>query len=839
MVKVESKATIRTIVFRFLKVNRGRNLIAILAIVMTTVMFTALFTATVSVLKSQQQHEMRTEMDAAHITVQGLTKDQMEKVQDYENIQRSGVHIVATLAENDELKLTQTEIRYADENGAESYMCSPQKGRLPQDENEIALSTITLNQLGIEPKVGNKVELTYTLSGKKQTKTFILSGYWKGDPLPLAQIAWVSKDFCLKHCKKATEATIANGDYEGEYGLSIWCKNIFKLTDYAEEISRQLKGTPAHAEANPAFERYIGEDGFPIGTLAIILAIIFLSGYLIIFNVFRISVNRDIQAYGLLKSVGTTGRQLKIIVRRQALYLSAFGIPMGIMLGCLVGKGMVPYLLASLDHTGTDKVQVLSYIHPWILVLSAAFALCTVWIGCIWPCRAVARLSPIEALRFSEESPKRNSRRTRSKMFSGIMAVENVKRTWKKAVIVVLSLALPIMVLNAAYTIVRGFDFDTFTELYISSDFEVSGLTSNGTSSDFHALTPDFLKEMSANEDILSAACIYDTETEHHLTARGYANLKGIIQAMKENEILQGQQLANELEMLEGRVEPAHILGINEAAFEKMEFKGKPCTWEEFNQRGSAIVQPDSSGASYYEKGDKLTLDYGKKKEKCQVAAEGSVPYSLQYPFAMGCYFDYTFYVPEKAYRAIQGQEGAMIAGLDVKEGTEDRVADWLEAYMEKSEKPIYMNSRMELKEACSEMVGKYYLILGSLCAVLFVIGVLNFFNTSAVSIMTRSRELSLLEAVGMTKKQIRRMLVSEGILYLCAALLLADTLGTMIAKYMIQQTVGRYFFFQCNMSVLPSLLALPVLLIVTFAVPGHHYKRMCRQTIMERLQSL
>lgn len=98
---------------------------------------------------------------------------------------------------------------------------------------------------------------------------------------------------------------------------------------------------------------------------------------------------------------------------------------------------------------------------------------------------------------------------------------------------------------------------------------------------------------------------------------------------------------------------------------------------------------------------------------------------------------------------------------------------------------------------------------------------------------------MSLLEAVGMTKKQIRRMLILEGILYLGAALLLADTLGTLAAKYMIGKTVGTYFFFQCHMSVLPSLLALPVLLLVAFAVPVYHYQRMSRQTIMERIQSI
>lgn len=840
MVKVESRTTINTVVSRFMKVNRGRNLIAVLAIVMTTVMFTALFTAAMSVVKSQQQHEMRGTMDSAHITIQEMTKEQLEAIQDYAHIQRSGVAIFATLAENKELGETQTEIRYGDENAAESFLCVPRKGQLPKSEDEIALSTITLNQLGVEPKLGNKVKLVYTLSGKRQTKTFTLSGYWTGDPLPKAQIAWVSEDFCLKRCRKAAQDRLAAGDYEGEHSLSIWCGNVWKLTDYAEELSQELEGTPAKVSVNPAFERYIGEDGFPIGTLALILLIIFLSGYLIIFNVFRISVNQDIRTYGLLKSVGTTGRQLKIIVRRQALCLSAIGIPIGIAMGCLVGRAMVPYLLANVEQTGADKIQALSYIHPWILFLSAGFALCTVWIGCIRPCRAAASLSPIEAMRFSEQTSGKARRGTRSKISAGIMAADNVGRTWKKSAVVILSLMLPIMVLNGAYTIVKGFDFDKFTEIYISSDFEVSGLASDRRSSDLRALEPDFLEEVSRNEDILSVACVYDTEMEHRLTDKGYANLKALIETAKAEGVLEGPELAHEWELMETRKKPAHILGINKDAFDKMTFMGKSCTWEEFNEGGRTIIGPNTMGlGSYYKKGEKITLDYEGRKTEAKVIAEGSMPYSLEYPFGAETWFDYTFYVPEKDYQAMEGQQGAMIAGLEARDGAEEKVDQWLKRHIEASEKPLYVNSRLEIKAACNGVVGKYYLILGSLCAVLLAIGVLNFFNTSAVSIMARSRELSLLEAVGMTKKQIRRMLILEGILYLGAALLLADTLGTLAAKYMIGKTVGTYFFFQCHMSVLPSLLALPVLLLVAFAVPVYHYQRMSRQTIMERIQSI
>ena len=71
---------------------------------------------------------------------------------------------------------------------------------------------------------------------------------------------------------------------------------------------------------------------------------VILAGYLIIYNIFNISVKTDIRAYGLLKNVGTTGKQLKKIVRMQAWKLSALGIPIGLLCGYLAGLCMAPSL---------------------------------------------------------------------------------------------------------------------------------------------------------------------------------------------------------------------------------------------------------------------------------------------------------------------------------------------------------------------------------------------------------------------------------------------------------------------------------------------------------------
>lgn len=80
MVLVNSRKTIWLLTRRFLKINRGRNIIAVLAVIMTAVMFTASFTAAVSVLRSTMNQEMRTSMDSSQISVQDLTEEDRKSV---------------------------------------------------------------------------------------------------------------------------------------------------------------------------------------------------------------------------------------------------------------------------------------------------------------------------------------------------------------------------------------------------------------------------------------------------------------------------------------------------------------------------------------------------------------------------------------------------------------------------------------------------------------------------------------------------------------------------------------------------------------------------------------
>ena len=151
--------------------------------------------------------------------------------------------------------------------------------------------------------------------------------------------------------------------------------------------------TAASTGATPA-RRWPGSgDIQPVVILAAVLVLILITGYLIIYNVFQISVANDIRFYGLLKTIGTTARQLRRILLYQALWLSLAGIPLGLVLGYAAGNLLLPFCVGAVN----PDLRVLVRFEPRAFAAAAAFSLFTVLLSCARPVRLAGRVSPVES----------------------------------------------------------------------------------------------------------------------------------------------------------------------------------------------------------------------------------------------------------------------------------------------------------------------------------------------------------------------------------------------------------------------------------------------------------
>ena len=147
----------------------------------------------------------------------------------------------------------------------------------------------------------------------------------------------------------------------------------------------------------------------------VVLVLILLTGYLIIYNVFQISVANDIRFYGLLKTISTTGGRSKPCSGNRPSSSAAWASPLGWWWAGWWAASSPPAVMAQLDGV-SDVVSV----SPVIFLGSAAFALLTVFLSCARPGRMAAKVSPVEAVRYTEGSGKgRKERKSRKGLLFG------------------------------------------------------------------------------------------------------------------------------------------------------------------------------------------------------------------------------------------------------------------------------------------------------------------------------------------------------------------------------------------------------------------------------------
>lgn len=847
MVKVENTETLRLLTKRFMKMNRARNVIAVIAIVLTSLLFTSLFMGSASMILSRRATEIKQFMNSAHANAQDLSEEEAKRLQQTiersEQIERYGTGIFLGAGVDERFGFS-AEVRYADENMAESFNCLPTTGRLPKEENEIALSSIILESLGVTPKIGEEVTITWEVNPalkKYQTDTFRVCGFWQGDKAVLGQIIWVSETYAQEERYPVTQEELENGIYNGGKEYCVWYKNLWNIEKKTESLSKAAGFMKAGTgmEVNPAYN-LLEEDSFSFFSLIVMILFVILAGYLIIYNIFHISVKTDIRAYGLLKNVGTTGKQLKRIVRMQAWRLSAVGIPIGLLCGYIAGVCMAPSLTAdaAISAQAGKTSQTVIAANPLLFLAAAILTLLTVYLSSLQACKMVERVSPVEALHLAEgEQMQRKIKKNTSVSWWG-MAVQNVCRNWKKGFIVMLSIALSMAVVNGIVMLVQGYDFDSYRKVFLASDFQLDQMTGSLSNTNFHGITPEIKEILHKCPGSEKTGYVYYSEETHRMEPELLKTWETFADKYEENWTDYEKQIWEEAKV--SNTVNVHFLGISEAVFDKLEWRGEKCSWDAFKNGDCVIVDYGDKYAehpiSYYQAGDVFQMEYANGQSKgYEVIGEALMPYALDYPYTDLIYI--TVLVPEAEYIARTGNEAAMYAAIDAKKGADRQIKAYIDENVLKENDMINVFSVLDMKESFQRFVSKYYMIGGFLVAILAFIGIMNFYNTTATSVISRKKELALLEVVGMTKKQIAKMLIAEGGIYLGGAFVMAIVLVVFGAEKILANTLGAAFFFRMRLTITPCILMLPILMGIAYVIPKVQFKKMSRESIVDRIR--
>lgn len=482
--KVKSGKCIRRLSLRSLWANRRRNLIAIAAIVLTTLLFTALFTVAMSINSSYETYQFRQIGGYSHGTFKEVTEEQAKTIAGHKSVKAVGIRKSIGFIDDGVFAKAPAEVSFMDENCTKWSYAQPDMGRTPQSGKEISMDTAALKLLGVEPEVGTEITLTYTVGDKTQlsyekTDTFTLVGYWEYDDISPAHYINVSKEYA-----EVVEAEgVAAGMEPFRNDLNVMMASSVDIQGQMEKVDQDLGYTWDIRDAennvrigvNWGYTNAQLNGSLDVATILSIiafLALVIFTGYLIIYNIFQISVTGDIRFYGLLKTVGVTSRQLRRMIRWQALLLCVIGIPVGLLGGYGVGAALAPVAMEGTTF-GAEIITIST--SPLIFAASALFALFTVLLSCFRPGRIAAKVSPVEAVRYTDIMAVRKKQRKARGAKVHQMAFANLGRNRSKTVLVILSLALSVVLLNILTNFTNGFDMEKYLNQRTCADFIASG----------------------------------------------------------------------------------------------------------------------------------------------------------------------------------------------------------------------------------------------------------------------------------------------------------------------------------------------------------------------------
>lgn len=865
MNRIKNQGVINRIADRTRKAGKSRNIIAVLAIALTTVLFTTLFTVGGSIIKKQQESTMRQVGGSAHAGFKYLTQKEYDIVKKDDKLKEVSYRIVVAEALNKELLKLRTEVSFYEDLDAKFSFCYPEVGRMPEKEDEIVTSDLVLEQLGIPCKIGEKVPLELKINENEPVKKiFTLCGYFKGDAISQSQVAAVSREYARKVAPAPTvsamDTRVDASDYAGRIMADFNFKSSFHLEKQAAELAKRC-GFPEDIDTGINWAYMGGDvDTETIMLIVLLLFVIIASGYLIIYNIFYINVYRDIQYYGLLKTVGTTGRQLRKVVHRQAYMLSLYGIPIGVLIGTAVGKLLLPVIMHDLSFAGTIDTEV--ELNAWVFAGAALFSFATVYLSCIKPCRTASKVSPIEALRYTEGADaaqgrreargKRKARIKKTKRVSPkAMACQNVRRNRKKVVIVVASLSLSLVLLNSIYSLILGFDMDEFVSSMTVSDFSVADATLDNLSVDLYSIvmdgvTEEFLEALEGQKGVEEIGNVYMKDINPTFTDEAYELI--------EERIIENPEVRKEYDRLMGSAgdvpsieeygkEPGidgKVYGIGKMVMEKLENPAGELDWEKFSTGKYVIAtrygMSEASNINFFEPGEKVTVanEEGRTREY-EVLAVADMPHACG--FQHYGLFNCDYILPEEEYLDLMGPQQPMRTIFNVDKAQEEKMERWMANYCEKVNEELTYTSKASIVRQFDSQKDMYAMVGGLLALILAMIGILNFINTMTTSVLSRKQEFAMMEAVGMTGSQLRAMLCCEGGYYALYTSVCAVILSAVMSATAVRYLGESFFFFTWKLTVTPVLICIPAVLVVVVLVPVVCYKSMNRISVVERMR--
>lgn len=809
----------KQITYRYLKVQKKRTILTIIGIILSVALITAIGTMVMS-MRDAAIKDVIKRMGDYHAIFTDVPSDKIDKITKNVEVEKSGITKpdgYAPLRETTEeerredipIPYKYLSVRGYDKESLDILPYKVKEGRFPVSSDEIVLEKLLLEYFPKKPKVGDRIVLSLGKrmmvkgeDGKETVEPQYLNGGFDYSDLGERFEKEEEKEYTVVGIMESDNVwhesyiydTIVGLDKkdlkDNNYDIYVRFSSVNKARDKAEKIAKNIGLSEENIQYNDDLLELSAQspskalNNALVQILIFIIALVIVATVAVIYNSFNISVLERISQFGLLRSVGSTPKQIRDMVFKEATLLSAIGIPIGLFCGVLAMK-IVLYIISLIKFDFVADLEIV--ISPIVFLISSILGLVTVYLSAYGPAKKAGKISPLDAVRntggFKKETFKKvKSSKLIKKLFGmeGELAYKNLRRNRKRFVITVFSMVI---------SIVLFISFSSFSNYIFSI-----GAVSDDEVGNFFIYSPGDLDLNSISKELKNMEDV----------KRVYKSSIGFVDALVEDDAISPKlKELNEGYYDEKRQGSTVVSNSNIMTFGndnmdalKPYLKDGTIDVEKLNSENGVLVVTTIPG--YNEKtnkgaiiegfnfkiGDKILIwenlgdasDGNLKEVKVMgILERGLLSNEFKYNLNGGLNIVST----EEMYDKLKDTDLDSQIYIEMeREGNNGPVREYLAELEEKDSNFHYVDYSEQAEEGRKVNIIMNIFLYGFV-AVIALISCVNIINTISTNLILRTRELAMIKAVGMAQKSVKKMVALESIYYGLIATIYGGIIGT------------------------------------------------------------
>ena len=796
-----------------LKLNKKRSIVIIIGIILST----ALICGVAGLVTSFQKTMVDTAKEGQgnyHTIFYNVPKDELKyieenrEVKDYFLSEELGYSYLPNPKNVEETPIVN--VISMNDKFIENMSVKLKEGRLPENDTELAISTrinekfntnykvgdtITLNINETEQNMENGIPKTYKIVGIIERPILAIESY-DGDwftaitkmqnvnkKANIAVLYNKPKDY-IKNTENINNMTKTENNEDGVSfsGLS----NKYKSYKYNLMVNKELLAYEGASLDDETLKTIYGLGAFIIG-------IVLVSSVFVIRNGFEISITERLKQYGMLSSIGATKKQIKKSVYFEGFILGLIGIPLGIISGVFaiyILVNVVNYILKDYISEGT----LLTYSMSWIAIAISVFvSIITIWLSCKKSAKKASKVSPIEAIRNSEDvklkAKKVKCPKIITKIFKtgGEIAYKNLKRSKKKYRTTVISIIVSIVIFISISSFIQ-YGFKMSEAYYTEMNYNYMVFMQENEDNKEELKKYKILEDISKLPDVGEYSINKSNVLTMNMDEKHKAELTEYGKEIKE-------RFYNEENGV--RIDEINVISLSKEAYER--YVSKLGGDYEKYKNGAILIDKNINtnndgkkiqGNIYtWKKGDIITGKINDTQYNIEILAKTEeIPAGVNILYNPDAFIivseDFINKVGYKTIALYSNSKDAYKLDEEIKQyKQENNITD----------NTIQTFNMEESARAENAVVLVISIFLYGFIGVITLIGITNIFNTITTNMNLRKKEFAMLKSIGMTKKEFNRMIRLESIFYGLKSLIIGIPIGIILSY-------GMYTVFRNNM---------------------------------------